>query len=188
MNRIGPLIFNLMYMIADRVNRLRGTAEPVFMVVYLRVTAMHRRLNRLWEKWRNNALPKPRKPRPGRAYKPNPNRPKFPHRRAWLFERFGYETLVSGEAFSKLMTTDPDVIRFLAEVPQAGRILRPLCHMLGIDPPAAIKRDPPPRKPRPKKPKPAPPPPRPQLRYPLGEIPAHLRLHVPKLRRRRSAP
>ena len=188
MNRIAPLILNLMYCIADRINILRGAAAPLLMLTYLRVEAMNRRLNRLWDKWRSNTLPKPRQPRPGRVSKPNPNRPKFPAMRGWVFNHVGGRTVEHATCLDRFLQTDPDFARFLAEVPQAGRILRPLCHMLAIDPPAAIKRSPAPRKPRPKKPKPPAPPSRPQLRYPIGEIPTRLRLRVPKLRRRRSPP
>ncbi len=51
---------------------------------------------------------------------------------------------------------------FLAAAPQAGRILRPLCHMLGIALPAILQLPAPPprRKPvKPPRPKPAPLPP-----------------------------
>ena len=188
MNRIAPLILNLMYCIADRINILRGAANPLLMLAYLRVEAMNRRLNRLWDKWCTNTLPKPRKPRPGRVSKPNPNRPKFPALRGWVFNYALGNSVDNAATLDRFLQSDPDFARFLAEVPQAGRILRPLCHMFAIDPPAAIKRSPAPRKPRPKKPQLPPPPPRPQLRYPLGEIPARLRLRVPKLRRRRSTP
>jgi hypothetical protein len=37
------------------------------------------------------------------------------------------------------LLADPEMTALLAEVPQAGRILRPLCHMLGIAPGPALR-------------------------------------------------
>ncbi len=34
---------------------------------------------------------------------------------------------------------DPELGALLAQAPQAGRILRPLCHMLGIEPPTSLR-------------------------------------------------
>ncbi|CAG4923437.1 unnamed protein product [Acidocella sp. C78] len=57
----------------------------------------------------------------------------------------------------------PDAHAFIAATPAAGRILRPLCHTLGIRPPPLLALPPRPRKPRPKPalppgPMPSPPP------------------------------
>ena len=131
-----------------------------------------KRLNHLYDKWRAGHLPKPRKPRPGRTSKPT-DRPRFPSTRAWLASR----AIANVEAgyLHHYMTTEPDFIRFLAEVPQAGRILRPLCHALGTDLPPSIRVDARPRKKRVYKPKPKPEP----FKVPIPEgargwIPKHL--------------
>ena len=182
MNRIAPLILNLMYCIADRINILRGAANPLLMLAYLRVEAMNRRLNQLWDKWCTNTLPKPRKPRPGRVSKPNPNRPKFPALRGWVFNYALGNSVDNAATLDRFLQSDPDFARFLAEVPQAGRILRPLCHMFAIDPPAAIKRSPAPRKPRPKQPRPVPK----QHRASIFTTPARFHLKVPRLRSRKA--
>ena len=47
-----------------------------------------------------------------------------------------------------------DMPAFLAAVPRAGRLLRPLCHMLGVAPPEFLKLPSRPRKPRTPKPRP----------------------------------
>jgi hypothetical protein len=48
------------------------------------------------------------------------------------------------------LINDPEFLAFLAAAPQAGRILRPMCHMLGItDLDAHIRLPPRPTKPRP---------------------------------------
>ena len=46
-----------------------------------------------------------------------------------------------------------DMPAFLAAVPRAGRLLRPLCHMLGVPLPEYLKLPPRPRKPRARKPR-----------------------------------
>ncbi len=50
-----------------------------------------------------------------------------------------------GRAEVEALLADPDLAALLAQAPQAGRILRPLCRMLGIETPAALRL---PRRPR----------------------------------------
>ncbi|MCC7283005.1 MAG: hypothetical protein IT556_11525, partial [Acetobacteraceae bacterium] len=70
----------------------------------------------------------------------------------------------------------PEATEFLTAVPQAGRILRPLCRMLGLTPPACLRL---PERPRPPHQKPraeprAAPPPHP----PARPLPAYVRAAV----------
>jgi HAMP domain-containing protein len=89
---------------------------------------------------------------------PTPKHPPLPHRFGWLVR---LSPNVGGLSMSlrNLLTTD-EIATLLADAPQAARILRPLCNMLGIAKapglPAALfperpKRPPKPRAPRPPK-------------------------------------
>jgi hypothetical protein len=79
---------------------------------------------------------------------PPPQR--LPGNFAWLL-RFVPEAAASASQLQHLLA-DPDMAALLAAAPQAGRLLRPLCRMLGVHPPPGIGK---PRAPRPT------PPPRP---------------------------
>ncbi len=98
------------------------------------------------------ARPASRTPRPDR---PRPPRPRLPAGFAWLV-RQAPETAPYGAQLQALLD-DPDLAALLQAAPQAGRLLRPLCRMLGVRPgPAlALKRPPPPaarRRPGPQRP------------------------------------
>jgi hypothetical protein len=84
----------------------------------------------------------------------------------------------------QLMLDDPEIIALCAAAPQAGRLLRPLCRMFAITPPAHIARPPrpaPPRTPRPQKPQPPPFAEHSPSQWPF--VPQRLRLRVPNLPR-----
>jgi hypothetical protein len=114
-------------------------------------------LERLIARWRAGTLPKPRLPRAGQSRKASP-KPTLPTAPAWLVARVGYTAAGFGSQLQHALS-DPDLAAFLAAAPQAGRLFRPLYRMLGIEPPAPLRRQPRPRPARPKpppKPKPAP--------------------------------
>ncbi|MBV9654036.1 MAG: hypothetical protein JOZ42_05690 [Acetobacteraceae bacterium] len=54
-----------------------------------------------------------------------------------------------GRAQIETLTADPALLALLAQAPQAGRILRPLCHMLRIPLPDCLRLPPRPKRPRP---------------------------------------
>ncbi len=111
-------------------------------------------------------------PRPKR---PPPATPPLPRGFAWLVRR-AQETAVYGCQLQALLS-DPEMAPLLEAVPQAGRLLRPLCRMLGVRPgptlaPAVVlpRR---PRRPRPARPKPEPSPdlrPRPARPWQMGSF------------------
>jgi hypothetical protein len=84
--------------------------------------------------------PRAATPRPGAT----PPHPRLPHGAAWL-GRLGWEFRGHGSQLQALLNHDPELRALLAAAPeQAGRVLRPLCWMLGIDPGPGIL--PPPRR------------------------------------------
>ncbi len=100
-------------------SRLRRTAE---------------RFARLAAKVQAGTLPPPRR----RLRSPRPARPqklRLPRGVAWLLRRLPQ----AASAASQLqhLLADPAMADLLAAAPQAGRLLRPLCQMLGIRPPPA---------------------------------------------------
>lgn len=118
------------------------------------------RLLALFAIWQSGALPKPRYdfPRPRIQATPRPRRPyqRLPRSRAWagarVFELRGYASQLSH------LLANPGMAPFLAACPQAGRLLRPLCHAIGADLPPLLALPPrprahrtrPPRRPRPR--------------------------------------
>ncbi len=87
---------------------------------------------------------------------------RLPSSRGWILRQYpgtGMQAAWLGALFAA-----PGTAEFLAAAPQAGRLLRPLCRMLGIEPPPVIA--PTPRPPRPKRPRPAQPSPGPSGKYP----------------------
>ena len=122
----------------------------LFGLLWGRLGRMASRFESLFAKWQAGALPKPRKPRanPPRTRRPTP---RLPQRRAWLLAEPEIFRLAAAACRSRLehLFTDPAMAAFLQAAPQAGRILRPLCHMLGItaapDLPAVLALPPPPR-------------------------------------------
>ncbi len=83
------------------------------------------------------ARPRPCVPRQRPPAAPSP----LPRGRAWLM-RLVPEAAGAASQLQHLLT-DPEMAALIAAAPQAGRILRPLCRMLGIDPPAALRLPPP---------------------------------------------
>jgi len=104
------------------------------------VAARDRRLTVLW---RAGKLPKPRAPRvPPTEQRSAPRatpRFRFPTSRGWLRCALGYQVGACGSQLTHLLT-EVECQAFLAAVPQAGRILRPLLRMLTFDPPPEIVR------------------------------------------------
>ncbi|MHB1305128.1 MAG: hypothetical protein ACYCZB_16945 [Acidiphilium sp.] len=139
-----------------------------------------RRLGRLAQCVANLLVTKPRKPRepcaaPEPAAKPasppvppppptpattpiaasatTPSKPTLPRHFGWLSRLLGYRIRGHAGQLAHLLLTDPEMTALLAADPRLGRVLRPLCHLLGIQPPETIRLPPRPRRAKPKPPK-----------------------------------
>ena len=111
----------------------RGLAGPLIILLTIR-------LNRLVARFTASAQAgaKPRrgvKPRPARAHVPSP----LPRRFAWLL-RVLPGTAAAGSQLRHLLD-DPAMVALIESRPSTGRALRPLCHLLGIRPPPALRRE-----------------------------------------------
>ena len=151
--------------LAPHVNRDRARTA-ILLCAWTRIGRAASRFQALFARWQANTLPTPRQTRAARKT-PSAAKPHFPAGRAWLAGTTDHH--VRGHASQLQHLLDhPDMPKFLAAAPQAGRILRPLCHMLGITMPAVLlplsraKPEGAPSRPKPAKPprpKPAPLPP-----------------------------
>ena len=132
MNSFSAILSDLQAAIA--VVAARERALTVLLVaVWARIARMRTRLERLVALWRAGKLPKARAPRAGRVSAPRSKpRLKFPTGPAWLARRV-WAARPFGTQLAHYLT-DEECVAFLAAVPQAGRILRPLFHMLGVEP------------------------------------------------------
>jgi hypothetical protein len=119
---------------------------PIFRLLWARFHRTAARFEALFTRWCEGRLPAPRNPAPQNSHaqnphdQPRPDRepgandplPVLPRRHGWLAS-----LVPQAEVFGtqlRYLLTDPDLATFLAEVPQAGRMLLPLCRMLGVKP------------------------------------------------------
>ena len=80
-------------------------------------------------------------------------RVRLPGGRGWLVRALGWEVVAFGSQLEALIA-EPEMQALLARVPAAGRLLRPLCRMLGVSPVGVVvPRGAAVRKPRVRKPR-----------------------------------
>ncbi len=122
------------------------------------------RLLALFARWQAGTLPRPRfdfpRPRPAASVTPRSRRPherrphpRLPRTRAWAVTH-APELPAFASQLSFLLAR-PEMAPFLAACPQAGRLLRPLCHAIGAELPPMLAL---PRRPRLRRPHTARPP------------------------------
>ncbi len=167
---------------------------PVWTLLWFRLERLANRLTRLYDRWQTNTLPKPRQTtqRPKTTQRPTPPQipelpapgmplveapTRLPRARGWITRRIPEAGPSAGHLHDLLQ--QPHIQEFVQAAPQAARLLRPLCHALGVDQPAWLQRPPRPRTPR----KPRAPRPRrpslndPDLRFRSWERPAIRAFH-----------
>ena len=142
MFNFSRILSDLKAAIAARAARDRGLTV-LLLAMWGRITRMGMRLEWLVAQWRAGTLPKPPAPRAAPAERKGKipaARPDYPTAPAWLVETLGHEGVAYGLQLQHLLT-EAECVAFLAAVPQAGRILRPLLRMLGVEPlPEVIRR------------------------------------------------
>ncbi len=106
------------------------TLTVLLVAVWGRIARMRTRLERLIARWRAGTLHAPRKSRAGELRTSVRTPPVFPTAPAWLLVQV--QAAASYRAQLEHLLSQAECVEFLAAVPQAGRILRPLCRMLGI--------------------------------------------------------
>ncbi len=71
--------------------------------------------------------------------RPRPTYQRLPRRFAWLLPLVPGEAAAYGSQLQHLLA-DPEMAALIAAAPQAGRILRPLCRMLGVRLPPSLRQ------------------------------------------------
>ena len=112
---------------AERI--LAAIPTETWTLLWTRIGRIATRFHALYESWRAGTLPKPRAARPGRPARPPA--PRLPTRQTWVVAAIGYQAAGRASQLNALMA-EPEFTDFIAAVPRAGRILRPLCRILGI--------------------------------------------------------
>ncbi len=117
--------------------------------IWTRLSRTIQRFEKLVTNWRNNTLPKQGKPRPGRPARPK-RTPGLPTGRSWILRHVDHYNARAYASQLQAFLTSEECVAFLAEVPRATRILRPLAKSLGLQmhgdpPPPPPKAAPPPK-------------------------------------------
>jgi hypothetical protein len=133
-DRFALMMEGLCQAIAARGGSGGLIAGPAIILIWSRLRRMAARFAALAARVRSGALPSPAPVRIRAASRPASPRP--PHRLpdgfGWLV-RLAPEAACFGGQFQHLLS-DPEIPALLAAAPQIGRVLRPLCRMLGVKP------------------------------------------------------
>jgi hypothetical protein len=140
-------------------------AVEIWHLLTRRALRLAGRFHSLYAHWAAGTLPPPRprhRPESAKAGAGAPSTPRppglrLPRERGWINKRIPEAAPCAGNL--QVLLYLPECDRFVAEVPRAGRLLRPLCHALGVDLTPALRLPPrprAPRKPRPARPRPLP--------------------------------
>jgi hypothetical protein len=110
-------------------------AGPLVCLIWTRLRRMAARFSALAAQVRSGALPSPSSLRTRAASRPaRPHPPqRLPNRFAWLVRLAGSEAACFAGQMQHLLS-DPEMVALLSAAPQMGRVLRPLCRMLGVKP------------------------------------------------------
>ncbi len=142
--RFACLVEGLCRAIAAR-GAASGPALPLLLLVWSRLRRLAARFARLATRLRGGTLPVPasrlRGPASRRAAVPSPHQPRrLPEGFAWLV-RLVPQAAASASQLQHLLA-DPELAAIIAAAPPMGRLLRPLCRMLGVAPPPGLRAAP----------------------------------------------
>ena len=154
------IIAGVMDLVAQHCVKYRPTS-PVLGQACLRLQRLSKRFTVLLAKVREGRLPARRAPRRRSPAKPPADalpaeaasgpsvpRPRFPRGFGWLLAMVPHHDLRGRRAQLELWLADPELPALLEAAPQAGRMLRALCHILGVEPPPLLALPPRKRAPR----------------------------------------
>ncbi len=129
MSNFSIIFINLKAAIAVVAAR-EPALTALLVLVWGRVSRMAARLERLVALWRAGKLPKARHPSRAGLQRAAGVRRGYPTAAGWLAAEV-WEARAYGTQLAHALT-EAEMVAFLAAVPQAGRILRPLYRMLGV--------------------------------------------------------
>ena len=170
-DRFALIIEDLLNAVAAR--RRFGLSGLLIIAIWSRLRRIAARFAVLATGIRIGKAPAPRR----RVSRPASSRPKsplpiwlrLPNGFAWLVRLVPHEAADFGSQLTHLLT-DPEMIALVSAHPETGRVLRPLCRMLGVATPPLLRL----ARPSPAAPPPSPEPPAtpPPPTIPLSELPA----------------
>ncbi len=130
-DRFALIIDGLCRMIAASAPQGR-LATPLILLVWTRLRRMGARFARLAARVRSGAVVRPARVRLAATSHPTAPRvgPRLPDGFGWLL-RLDPEAACYGSQLQHLLS-DPEMASLLSAAPQMGRVLRPLCRMLGV--------------------------------------------------------
>jgi len=132
----------------------RGALDmTVQMVASMRVQRLGRRFAALVARWQAGTLPivGTLRRRPAREARGAEPRPKglLPCGKNWFRKMFGETAPPFAGNLLNILESEAQMMELAAATPLAGRIVRPMCWMLGVKPPEYLQLPKRPRKPRP---------------------------------------
>lgn len=141
------LIGTRMYVEVMPPPRHKPIPAETWRLLTLRLQLMLARFTRLVTLWQQGRLPKPRRPTSQRTGQRAPYI-RLPRERGWINRRVAGAGEMAGLYHATLH--NPELPAFIAEVPRAARLLRPLAHAFALDRelPDCLKLPPLPRPPR----------------------------------------
>jgi hypothetical protein len=153
-SRVQPPVWIGTTLYAPRIDPKAPPKLPheVWTLLWHRLARLSERFAALHAKWQQNRLPTPRirpkRPRPA----PTTPRLRLPAQFGWMNRRIPECAPPAG--MLEALVRDPATRTFVEAAPQAARLLRPLCHAIGIRQPDWLalprrKRQPRPHRPRP---------------------------------------
>jgi hypothetical protein len=150
-----------LFVAAPALSPHRRIPAETWHLLIARAQRLALRFRRLVQAWQAGTLKPPRPARRPGADAGSPAAAKttamrLPQERGWINKRIPEAAPCAGLLGALLQW--PALERFHAEVPRAGRLLRPICHALGQDPPPWLRLPPRRPAPRPAAPTPAAPP------------------------------
>ena len=130
--RLASILDMLCRAVADQGGR-KLLAGPLVILIWTRLRRISTRVLRLAARIEAGAPP----PKPRRKRAPRPQRPppplRLPRGKKWLVRLMRMEAAAAGSQLRHLLD-QPDMRALAAADPRMGRLLRPLCHMLGVTP------------------------------------------------------
>ncbi len=135
--RLGQILDGLRDLAAMHAAR-NWALIPVTLLLSAYLSSVARRFASLAGRFAAGPLrvrpPRPRTATPDPARERGRPKPRVPTRFFWLIDWLGYHAAGRGAQLRHMLAHDPQMAALLAASPQGGRILRPLCRMLGMEP------------------------------------------------------
>ncbi len=135
--RLGPILLHLRRAAADRAVKYWAYV-PLGLLFAAYLSSVMRRVESLVARHRAGRLrARPSRPRTVQPQEERENafpKRRLPARFGWVVEWLGHHAAGCAAQLRHMLTHDPDLVALLDAGPQAGRVLRPLCRMLGMEP------------------------------------------------------